>query len=91
VWALGSAALSLCYLASGSADGTWEYGTYSWDVAAGIVIARAAGAQVTDRYGDPYELVFDADGRKELLGSNGPLHPALLGHLQGSDELVGDD
>jgi myo-inositol-1(or 4)-monophosphatase len=90
VRALGSAALSLCYLASGSADGTWEYGTYSWDVAAGIVIARAAGARITDRYGDPYELTLEADGRKELLGSNGPLHPALLSHLQGNDELVGD-
>jgi myo-inositol-1(or 4)-monophosphatase len=89
VRALGSAALSLCYLASGSADGTWEYGTYSWDVAAGVVIARAAGATLTDRDGDPYEVTLDADGRKELLGSNGPLHPALLSHLQENEELVG--
>ena len=91
VRALGSAALSLCYLASGSADGTWEYGTYPWDVAAGIVIARAAGAQITDRDGDPYSVTFDAEGRKELLGSNGSLHPALLSHLQESEELVGSD
>jgi myo-inositol-1(or 4)-monophosphatase len=28
VRALGSAALSLCYLANGSAEGIWEYGTY---------------------------------------------------------------
>jgi myo-inositol-1(or 4)-monophosphatase len=91
VRALGSAALSLCYLASGSADGSWEYGTYPWDVAAGIVIARAAGARITDRHGDPYELAFDDDGRNEILCSNGPLHPALLAHLQESEELVGTD
>ena len=82
VRALGSAALSLCYLANGSADGSWEYGTHPWDVAAGIVIARAAGATVTDCHGEPYEVEFDADGRKELLASNGPLHPELLEHLQ---------
>ena len=91
VRALGSAALNLCYLASGSVDGSWEYGTYPWDVAAGIVIARAAGARITDRHGEPYELAFDERERKELLGSNGPLHPALLAHLQTNEELVGGD
>ncbi len=79
---LGSAALNLCYLASGSADAVWEYDTYPWDVAAGVVIARAAGAHITDASGDDYELVFDLDERAELLGSNGPLHPALLDHLR---------
>lgn len=88
VRALGSAALNLCYLASGSVDGTWEYGTYPWDVAAGIVIARAAGARITDCHGEPYNLAFEKTGRKELLGSNGPLHPALLDHLQRNEELV---
>ena len=88
VRALGSAALNLCYLASGSADGSWEYGTYPWDVAAGIVIARAAGARLTDRHGEPFELSFDSDERSELLGSNGPLHPALLEHLRQNEALL---
>jgi myo-inositol-1(or 4)-monophosphatase len=88
VRALGSAALSLCYLASGSADGSWEYGTYPWDVAAGLVIARAAGARLTDCRGDPYTLTYDTDKRKELLASNGPLHSALLSHVQESENLV---
>jgi len=81
---LGSAALSLCYLAAGSADATWEYDTYPWDVAAGLVIARAAGARITDASGEEYVLREDDTGdgpRTELLGSNGPLHPALLEHL----------
>ena len=82
---LGSAALHLCYLASGSADAVWEYDTYPWDIAAGVVIARTAGARITDVNGDDYEVEFDADGRKELLGSNGPLHPALLEHLEADD------
>ena len=82
---LGSAALNLCYLASGSADAVWEYDTYPWDIAAGVVIAQAAGARITDGSGDDYTVEFDADGRKELLGSNGPLHPALIEHLESHD------
>jgi myo-inositol-1(or 4)-monophosphatase len=88
VRALGSAALSLCYLANGSAEGTWEYGTYPWDVAAGVVIARAAGAEITDRHGEGYTVEFDSDERKELLGSNGEVHENVLTHLQKNDELM---
>ena len=91
VRALGSAALSLCYLASGGADGTWEYGTQPWDVAAGMVIARAAGARLTDRHGNPFEFDLEGDDRAELLGSNGPLHPALLDHLQKNETILGEE
>jgi myo-inositol-1(or 4)-monophosphatase len=87
VRSLGSAALNLCYLANGSADAVWEYDTYPWDVAAGLVIARAAGATITDRHNEKYVLEFDADGRKSLLGSNGLLHRPLYDHLEAS-ELV---
>ncbi|WP_049920795.1 NAD(+)/NADH kinase [Halopiger djelfimassiliensis] len=79
---LGSAALNLCYLASGSADATWEHDTNPWDVAGGLVIARAAGATITDERGEPFDFDLDADGRTALLGSNGSLHPALLDHLE---------
>lgn len=83
---LGSAALNLCYLASGTADAVWEFDTYPWDVAAGLVIARAAGARITDEVGEPYQLTLDAHAhRTALLGSNGPLHPALLAHLEKED------
>jgi len=84
VRSLGSAALNLCYLASGSADALWEYDTHPWDVAAGLVIARAAGARITDSDDNRYEVEFDAEGRKPLLGSNGPLHRALYDHLEKS-------
>jgi len=91
VRALGSAALSFCYLASGGTDGIWEYGTQPWDVAAGMVIARAAGARLTDRHGDPFEFDLDGDGRAELLGSNGPLHPVLLDHLRKNEAILGEE
>lgn len=90
---LGAAALNLCYLASGSADAVWEYDTYPWDVAAGVVIARAAGATITNTNGSRYVLDMDLDARTELVGSNGALHPALLDHLDTfeAQSAIGDD
>ncbi len=45
---LGSAALDLCYVASGRFDGFWELALKPWDVAAGGLICEEAGAQVTN-------------------------------------------
>ncbi len=42
----GAAALDLTYVAAGRYDGYWERGLHSWDIAAGILIAREAGALV---------------------------------------------
>ena len=42
----GSAALDLAYVAAGRYDGFWERRLHSWDMAAGILIAREAGALV---------------------------------------------
>ncbi len=47
----GSAALDLAYVAAGRFDGFWELGLKPWDVAPGILIAREAGAAVTDLSG----------------------------------------
>jgi myo-inositol-1(or 4)-monophosphatase len=43
----GSAALSLCYVAAGRLDTYMQLSLSPWDVAAGILIAREAGARVT--------------------------------------------
>lgn len=43
---LGSAALSLAYVAAGRVDSYAEHGLHLWDVAAGIAIVRAAGGMV---------------------------------------------
>jgi myo-inositol-1(or 4)-monophosphatase len=42
----GSAALDLAYVAAGRYEGYWERGLNAWDVAAGILIAKEAGAIV---------------------------------------------
>ena len=44
---MGSAALDLCALAAGHVDLYYEHGIHSWDYAAGVIIAREAGAVVT--------------------------------------------
>ncbi len=43
---LGSAALDLSYVAAGFLDGYWELNLHEWDVCAGELIAREAGALV---------------------------------------------
>ncbi|MBN1336390.1 MAG: inositol monophosphatase [Deltaproteobacteria bacterium] len=69
----GSAALDLALLASGRADGFWEFGLHAWDVAAGALIVAEAGGLATGMDGTP--LVLDL-GR--IVASNGRLHEALL-------------
>nr|WP_086941255.1 inositol-1-monophosphatase [Thaumasiovibrio occultus] len=48
----GSAALDLCYVAAGRLDGFFEFGLKPWDIAAGDLIAREAGAITTDFTGN---------------------------------------
>ena len=43
IHSLGSAALSMCMVASGGADVYYENGIYCWDIAAGDIIVREAG------------------------------------------------
>lgn len=52
----GSAALSLCYVGAGRLDTYMQLTLSPWDVAAGILIARAAGARVTHLDGRPATL-----------------------------------
>ena len=50
---LGSAAIDLCYVASGRFEGFWELALKPWDVAAGALICEEAGARVTNVLGGP--------------------------------------
>ena len=70
----GSAALDLCYVASGRFDAFWEIGLHPWDMAAGSLIVREAGGQMTDFLGKPHNLIF-----RDMLTSNGHLHRELMG------------
>jgi myo-inositol-1(or 4)-monophosphatase len=71
---LGSAALDLCYVASGRLDGYYERGVKAWDIAAGVLVLREAGGKATDYSG--HELDPEIG---EVVASNGPLHPDLVG------------
>lgn len=52
---LGAAALDLCLVAEGVFDGFWERNLQPWDTAAGVLIAREAGALATDFHGRSFE------------------------------------
>ncbi|KAJ1563582.1 hypothetical protein HK405_001522, partial [Cladochytrium tenue] len=43
VRSLGSAALTMCYVARGSLDAYWEAGVHAWDVAGAAAVLREAG------------------------------------------------
>ena len=70
---LGSAALDLCYVASGRFDGFWEQDLKPWDVAAGALIVEEAGGRVTGMDGSPFD-----PAAAHLVASNGRIHPAML-------------
>ena len=50
----GAAALDLAYVAAGRLDGYWEKGIQAWDMAAGLVIAKEAGALI-EGFASPLE------------------------------------
>ena len=68
----GSAALDLCSVACGRFEGFWEFGLHSWDTAAGALIVREAGGNVTDLEGRPFR-----PGDKTILASNGRVHEEM--------------
>ena len=49
----GSAALDLCYLATGRLDGFWELDLRPWDYAAGVLMIREAGGRISGLHGEP--------------------------------------
>lgn len=74
---LGSAALDLCYIASGRFDGYWELSLNPWDLAAGGLIASEAGALVTDLTGGPDYLAPPCG----ILAAPPALHAKMLAVL----------
>jgi myo-inositol-1(or 4)-monophosphatase len=64
---LGSAALDLCKVACGQADGYYENGIFPWDMAAGtLLVERAGGRSEILRRGP--------DRRLMVLATNGRIH-----------------
>ena len=67
---MGSAALDMCWVAAGRADGYFESGIYAWDIAAAQLITRQAGGRAD---------VLSSQGghRLSFIASNGRIHRAL--------------
>lgn len=74
----GAAALDICWTACGRLDGYFERPVQSWDMAAGIVIAREAGARVTALEHDRFDVYIP-----EALVTNGHLHDAVRNLIAG--------
>lgn len=68
----GSAALDLCYIASGRFDGYWEMKLKPWDVAAGSLIVSESGGKITGFSGGPFSIYG-----KECLASNSLIHEEM--------------
>lgn len=69
----GSAAIDMAYVACGRFDGFWEEGLNPWDVAAGVLLIKEAGGQVTDYKGLPLNIY-----QPPICGSNGLIHAEML-------------
>lgn len=70
----GSAALDLAYVAASRLDFFWEFGLKPWDMAAGTLLVREAGGQISDMRGAPHSVT----GSEHLVADNGALHGEIL-------------
>jgi len=73
---LGSAALDICHVAKGIYDGFWEVNLNPWDVCAGMIISKEAGASVTDFSGNEIDIYS-----KQILVTNGKVKETLVKFL----------
>ena len=75
VRSIGSAALSLCYVACGRASMYYETALHIYDCAAGIVIVREAGGMVT--------LLSDDESWMDIAASSAAAHRKMLETIDG--------
>ena len=75
---MGSAALGLAYAASGRIDVYFHHFLAPWDIAAGIVLAREAGALITDRKGNPVTVRSPS-----VIAANPRMHAEFLRVTEG--------
>ncbi len=75
----GAAAYDLCLVAEGVFDAFWEKNLKPWDTAAGVLLIREAGGQVTTYQGEEYKISDDT-----ILASNKNLFAAISTELSKS-------
>lgn len=69
----GAAALDMVWVACGRLDFYFERPINNWDVSAGVIICREAGATVSRMNWDEYEIED-----REICASNGQLHDQVV-------------
>ena len=74
---LGSAAIDLCYVATGRLDGFWEQRLSPWDISAGALIVQEAGGVTTTVAGEPFNSRLG-----NIVASNGRIHDQMVGAIQ---------
>ncbi|MBE7173353.1 MAG: inositol monophosphatase [Williamsia sp.] len=77
---LGSAAIDLCWVASGRFDGFYEHNLQAWDSAAGSLIVEEAGGRVSDFEGDEY-----SPNKRQVLATNGKIHDEMIRWIKGTN------
>ena len=77
---LGTAALDLVWVAEGRLDASITLASNPWDTAAGVLIAREAGAVVVDKNGTPHDLDSTA-----TIAAPAPLVDQLIPLIQAAD------
>jgi len=70
---MGSAALDLCYVASGIFSGFWERGLAPWDVAASGLICLESGVKVTNYEGQKFHPF-----QKTIVAARNPVYRELI-------------
>lgn len=74
--ALGSAALSIAYVAASRGDAYIGFCNNLWDIAAGAVIAKEAGAHLTNDRGEVWNI-----NHQNIIAANKILHKKILAAL----------
>jgi len=74
---LGSAALDMCYVASGIFEAYYERGVHAWDVAAGSVILEESGGKCDSMDGKPFDLC-----ERQMVATCGSLRSQFLPLVQ---------
>jgi myo-inositol-1(or 4)-monophosphatase len=70
---MGSAAVDLAYVACGRFEVFYEYGLHPWDIAAGIILIREAGGEISDFSGVKKYLT----GEEIVAANNGVFSEVL--------------
>lgn len=74
----GSAALDICMVAEGVADGFFEYGLSAWDICASTIILKRAGGYITDINTKEYDIF----SKKQYVASNKKIHKEMIKALE---------